>query len=71
MLWSDQYTYEAATIQALTSSSITLSSKLTMAWTAGALVVPLRRGRLEDAVSIKRETSGVATAAASFACEVV
>lgn len=71
MLWTDQHTWEAFTIQTVSSGSVTTTTPLVGTWAAGALVVPLKRGRLSNSVRIKRETSGIASFKPVFDCEVV
>ena len=71
MLWRDQHTWEALQVFTKSDSQVTLVSETVQSWSAGDLVVPLKRGRLSDTVTIARETSGVASMRATFACEVV
>lgn len=71
MLWRDQHTWEALQVFAKSDSTVTLVSETVKSWSAGDLVVPLKRGRMSETIPIARETSGVASMRASFACEVV
>lgn len=71
MLWRDQHTWEALQVLAKSDSTVTLVSETVKSWSAGDLVVPIKRGRMSEMVPIARETSGVASMRATFACEVV
>ena len=71
MLWTDQHTWEALGVQAVATGSVTLSSPTQAAWKAGTVVVPLRRGRLRDEVSLSEPANWAGAFNASFSCEVV
>jgi hypothetical protein len=72
MLWKNQFTYEALTIDTVASDHVTLTSQTTDTWSAlTTRVVPMRRGRLLSPQPVTRPTGAVATANVQFSCEVV
>jgi hypothetical protein len=56
MIWSDEFTFEALTILAMDSGSITASAPLQFNWKAGngTFVVPLFLGRASNKVKVSR-----------------
>lgn len=70
MLWTDQHTWEALGVQAVATGSVTISSPTQASWKAGTVVVPLRRGRMRDEVSLSEPANWAGAFAASFSCEV-
>jgi len=71
MLWRDQHTWEAMGVLAVSSGSVSLSSQVVGTWPAGALVVPLKRGRMSDMVDVDGPTNWASVFQVSFECEVV
>lgn len=72
MIWKDQFTYESLTIASLTSTTITLQTPVTMAWTTSqTYVVPVKRGRLRSPVKIERPANYLSAVDLLFSCEVV
>lgn len=70
VIWRDFATWEAFQADSVSSSSITLSSGALRAWTAGARVVPVRRGRLGDQ-PLDRPANWISAGTFSFSCEAV
>lgn len=71
MLWSDPFTWEVQSLSAVGSSSVTTTSPLNATWPAGTIIVPLRRGRLQDSVEVDKPAGFASAFVVSFACEVV
>lgn len=69
LIWRDARTWEAATVESLTTGSITLTTALVQGWSAGCKVVPLRRGRLLTDQTLGRPTNWVSAGSFSFTCE--
>ena len=71
MLWSDFGTWEAFQVASLGPGAIGLGSQVTKTWTAGARVVPVRRGRLQPEQALGRPANWITAGAFTFDCEAV
>ena len=69
MLWSDFGTWEAFRVASLALGVIGLGSQVTKTWTAGARVVPVRRGRLRPEQALGRPANWISSGAFTFDCE--
>jgi hypothetical protein len=69
MVWSGHATWEVFQVTAVLPGSISLGSQVTKAWSAGARVVPIRRGRLQDDQALGRPTNWLSSGAFAFTCE--
>lgn len=70
-IWQDEFTFEALSIQSLTSSSVTVSSPTQGAWTAGpqTRVMPVLLGRVPASVDVSRHSSEIDEVDLNFAGE--
>lgn len=69
LVWLDHLTYAEVLIDSLTASTITLDSAIGTEFPLGAVVVPLKEGRLEDQQSVGRPTGSVSELDVSFTTE--
>lgn len=69
-LWTDAFTWEVYPVQAVAAGSMTLSVRLSSAWSRGTRVVPVRRARLMEDQSLGRPTNWLTQATFRFSCEV-
>lgn len=70
-IWQDEFTFEALSIQSLTSSTVTTSSPTQFAWTAGpqTRVMPVLLGRVPASVDVARHSSEIDEVDLNFAGE--
>lgn len=67
LVWRDTFTWELFSIDTFNDTTITTADVATKAWPSGkAIVVPVRIGRLQDRVSVKRVTRAIAGARIRF-----
>lgn len=72
MIWSDQQTYEALTIDTVSAHEITLRTGTTRNWSLRpTLIVPMFRGRLLDTASLSRPGGAFSAIDLVFSGEVV
>lgn len=71
MIWSGFRDWEAFQVESFTDDALVLASPVGRSWDPGAWVVPLRRGRLMDDLSLDRPTNWVTAGPFTFSCEAV
>ena len=72
LLWRDQYTYEAVTIDAIFDDHVTLTTATTDAWPQiGTVAIPMTRGRLLSAVKFSRPAEFASDLELEFSGETV
>nr|WP_320132329.1 hypothetical protein [uncultured Holophaga sp.] len=69
MVWVDFWTWEAATITAVASGSVTIDTPLVSDWAAGVWVVPMRPGQLSTSVQLVGPTNWIHAGTFEFVCE--
>lgn len=71
VIWTDEYTYEALTIDTVSPTGITVTSPTQYSWEAGlsTLVMPIFLGRLKSEVEVDRLWSAADTIELEFAGE--
>lgn len=66
LLLSDDTTFEVGTIDAIAATTVTLDRPLVQAWSAGALVLPVREALLRDVTTVTDENVKVSTFSITF-----
>lgn len=69
VLWRDDATHEAVTIDTVTADALTLASPTTTTWAAGARLYPARPARLSPEIRLARPTAGILRGVLSFELE--
>lgn len=66
---TDALNCEELVVQSMTADQITTGTGRVRQWPIGSFIVPARRGRMEQPMSVKRPTAKIATAAMQFTLE--